>query len=189
MNLLGGYGSGDDSDDESSKKQRIALDIKSKEQSRKEEMQFQTRKPQIRVLNSESSDHTNIKKKKIEILSFLPENIKAALQGDTSYDTESDTDGDTVKKKIVSKSSHNDGNLLAMLPKAKNDTANTNDQVSKSSSSSSFSSSISTSAVTDCVMSTSLSSPSISIPVPAIKSKFVMPLESSGGANDEYRYL
>ena len=61
-------------------------------------------------------------KKKIEILNLLPSNIQAALQGNTSYDSDSDDGGDSFTKKnpyektnIKSSSS----SLLNLLPKAK----------------------------------------------------------------------
>ena len=123
MNFLSGYGSGSDDEDKHSapindhfsrKIDRdgfVSISIASQEQTNKDDFP---------------------KKKKIELLSFLPANIQAALQGNTMYDSDSDSDnakGPSLKCPLVhkndSKGSCNlvQSALLTMLPKASNDGA------------------------------------------------------------------
>ena len=118
MNLLAGYGSDSDENEDNGKfsPKNITNQIS------------ELPKPEVKSLPKPEQKNT-IKKKKIELLSFLPPEIQAALTRGDSYNDDSDSDDDKkgIKvsvNKVVSNNSgkqkvSDDGGFLATLPKAK----------------------------------------------------------------------
>jgi hypothetical protein len=187
MNLLSGYGSDSDNQDNS--------DSLSKLKKNEPKSQSNDFKGSAKASNVNGPQQSNKGKKKIELLSLLPANIQAALQGDTLYDSDSDNErGKPFSKGSIAASSSSssssvplvssikssNSSLLSILPRAQDG----NNELKASL--------VTTNVTTTSKFAMPLESSGgpndeYRAPPPQVNSKFAMPLESSGGPNDEYR--